>query len=335
MAASPQRQNHRPVTQAQIAAEVGCSQNTVALALRHSKRISEKRRHEILRTAERLGYHPNIAARSLRSGHSGLVGVFTGTAGEVHLSYVGQIMRCLHSSDYNPVVGVDWGLSEPWYDAPWVTTLRELRVEAVVSFAWHAPAVLPPWHDQLPIIFSGYSVDQPMPCDCVNMDRQGAARIAGQYLIDKGHRRIGLVVPHEGGSVEQGYRAAMSEAGLEPAVFLVDEARAEHDLAGLVSRWRSAPERPTAVCVLHSPLAVELCNLAMRAGLRVPEDLAVLGYGYMQWADRMAVPLTTIEQPLEDLAGKTVEALLNRLEDPSADSVHLSLPFRLELRQSA
>lgn len=337
MPSKPARTN-RPVTQADIAQVAGCSQNTVALALRQSPRISAARRREIARIAERLGYRANVAARSLRRGRTGLIGLFTGQLDFVRLRYARQMLAQLHTTEYKPILGTDDTVCEPWYDATWIQTLRELQVEALVSFAWHDKARLPAWHKQVPVIFSGFSTPMPPHCDCINMDRRGAGRMATEYLLSRGTRKVEMVTANPAAIANDGYHDAMRAAGLRPVVFLrQDNRETEEELARRYLHRLKARKRaePLGVFAISSPMAAWLCNAARDSGLRVPQDLAVVGYDYMEWADRLAVPLTIVEQPIDELVQETVKAVRARLADPEAEHVRMTLPFRLVQRVSA
>jgi LacI family transcriptional regulator len=92
--------------------------------------------------------------------------------------------------------------------------------------------------------------------------------------------------------------------------------------------------RPTALVILNSEHAVQICKVLGHAGVRIPQDLAVVGYDYLAWADSATVPLTTVEQPLEELASRTVEITRRRLVEPDSPRMQIELPHRLMVRGS-
>lgn len=330
--------NDTPVTQRDIANVVGCSQNTVGLALRDSPRISREMRREIQKVARRLGYRANVAARSLRRGRSGLVGIVGGPFDHVRLEYVRRIFDGLKHSDYTPILGVDEKRSKPWYNAPWIDKMRELQVELLVSFAWHDEARLPTWKRQLPIVLSGFATGRMPNCDCLQMDRRGAGQMATEFLIEKGYRRIEMLGQSSGTRLTgpgEGYLSAMHDAGLEAHI---TERRGKQTEIEMIEAYVAKLKRrrtPTAVFVLPTALGALLCNAAHDAGLRVPDDLAVVGYDYMQWADRLRTPITTVEQPIDALVDKTVVAVQRRLANPNATPMQEVLPFNLIQRESS
>jgi len=328
----------RPVTQTDIAQVVGCSQNTVALALRESPRISSQRRREILRVARQMGYRANVAARSLRRGRTGLIGLFTGMLDFVRLRYARQMLSLLHTTEYKPILGTDDGAIKPWYRASWIETLRELQVEALVSFAWHDfDAGLPTWRSQIPIIMSGFSTRIPAGCDCINMDRRGAGQMATEHLLRRGLKRVEMITSNPQAIANNGYVDAMKQAGLRPTIHHRQKNESEEVMAQLFIQRLKAKRRvePIGIFAISSPMAAYLCNMAREAGIRIPQDLAVVGYDYMQWADRVAIPLTTVEQPIDELVKATINAVRVRLSKPAAEHIRETLPFNLVKRASA
>lgn len=328
----------KSVTQVDIAAVANCSQNTVALALRGSNRISDARRREIVEIARRMGYRPNLAARSLRRGRSGLIGIFTAELDDPRTAFVKEMVSSLHTTRYKPILGTDELHVKPWFDAPWIQTFLELQVEALVSFAWHDVPRLPDWHDQVPIIMSGNQPDVSLSCDAVSVDRSKAARMTIEYLLSKGHRRVAMVQPYEAWEYTEGYREAMTEAGLKPRIWTREREKEETDAAHhrrFLEDICNTDDRPTAAFVLDSPRAADLCRMAVEEGLRVPEDLAVVGCGYMPVAEKLYVPLTTIERPIDEIVSTTIQLVRNRLENPNASPMHIQLPYRLSVRVSA
>jgi len=334
--AKRKRKGKGVVTQRDIARLAKCSQNTVALALRGSTRISEARRREIHEIARKMGYRPNLAARSLRRGRSGLIGVFTGVLDNPRTAFVRAMLSQLHSTRYKPILGSDDEATKPWYEAPWIQTFQELQVEAMVSFAWHDVPCLPDWHQQVPIIMSGNEPCPDLPCDAVSVARAGSSQLAVDYLRGRGHQRIALLQPHETWEYASGFREAMAKADLEPLVSTrgKEETGPAHGRRFL-DEIGKAKDPPTAVFVIDSVRAADLCAMALDAGLRIPEDIAVLGCGYMPWAGKLRVPLTTVERPIEEMVAATTEIIRNRLASPGSPPIQLQLPYRIMGRISA
>jgi LacI family transcriptional regulator len=326
----------RAITQRDIARLVGCSQNTVALALRHSPRISQAKREEILRIANEHGYRPYIAARGLRQGRSGLIGLY-GTIDPIRTDYVQNVMNQLHNTEYSPVLGIDFDKIKPWYSSPWIDTLLSLQVEAMVCFSWNDEPRLPPWHQRVPIVMCGFSHDtlkEPLPCDTISMDRHKAVAMAIDFLVRKGHRKISAFERHYGERVSDGYLLAMNKQGLEPHVIRRDLKMSETDfIKKFVADYKNGVHRPTALFVLPTSMAVELYFALTEAGIRVPQDIELVAYDRSPWIAHVPIPLTTVEQPVEEMTNSTIKVVLERLRNPTAPHQHIEHDLKLVVRK--
>lgn len=323
----------RPVTQHDVAAKAGCSQNTVALALRDSPRISEARRKQIRQIARRLGYHPNFAARSLRQKRSGLIGVYTSVLDDVRTDYVRELVGRLHSTEHKPMFGVDPDRPVPWFKSPWIETLRQFQVEAMILLAWHDRIEVPDWHDEIPLVFTGCQPDESLPCDVVGLDRRDAGRMATEHLISRGHKRIRMIENSPSRLLTEGYLQTMNAAGLEPSVHNIGPTHSPRN--EVIDELITASDRPTAIVMIDSTRAMQACGRLMRAGLKIPDDIAVVSYDHLSWASDGVVALTTIEQPVADMVEKTIELTHNRIANPEWPRQHLTLKHNLVVRGSA
>jgi DNA-binding LacI/PurR family transcriptional regulator len=304
-----------------IAEQADCSKNTVSLALRDSPRISETTRRTVQRIARRLGYVPNIAARTLSRRRSGMIGVYTRALHDaVRTELVNSLINRLHTAEYRPVLGLGLGHAGPWRTAPWVRTFGELNVEAVVVLC-ESEARGPAWARDIPKILLASDPNPRLRCDYVALDRHRAGQLAAEHLLETGRSRLLVACPSSmafcAGAVETIQRAGQRADVLEIAT--VPELRDR-----LLPRCRNPRNRPGGAIFGDAPLAAEFLHLARQNGLHIPRDLAVVAYDYLPWAHLLEVPLTTIEQPITDLAQQAVDCVRFRLEHPQA-------PFRREV----
>ena len=325
----------RHVTQEDIAQVVGCSQNTVALALKNSARISENTRTEIQRVAREMGYRPAIAAQGLRQGRSGLIGLYGGFD-SIRLEYVRSLMEKLHGTQYKPVLGIDFDRVRPWHTAAWVDTLLSMQVEALVCFAWNDMPNVPKWGDRVPVVMCGFSeppVEKTPRCDAIIMDRAKGVANALEHLWSKGHRRIDMLQTHYGWDVTDAYNHWMAGRNVEPRIVEHhDGEQAKAIIARFIQGYKASKSKPTALFVLSTPAAVELCIALQKAGIRVPGDIELVGYDLSQWLKHVGVPVHTVEQPIEELVEETVDVVLSRLKQPSQKAIIRNVPMKLVLR---
>ncbi len=321
---------------ADIARKAGCSVNTVSLALRNSRRISEDLRKKIHSIAEQFLYTPNYAARNLRVRRSGIIGVYTHILNDaVRTELINHFLDELHTAEYRPVLGLGQGFTQgPWYTSPWMQTFRELRVEALVVL-WGTVAELPEWTKSIPIILVGCEPDETLPCDYLALDRKQAGNLGTEHLISRGHREI-LVGTNVSTNFGKGCVKALSAnrgKPYEPSWDFptTDLTQAQQYGFQLASRKTF----PSAAIFGDSGIAASFMRGVLDAGKKVPRDIAVVGYDYFPWAPMLAVPLTTVEQPIETMASAAVELIRKRLAEPEAPPVHIIQPHRLVIRESS
>lgn len=326
------------VTIKQIAEELGVSAMTVSRALRNERGVSDIVRQRVLQTAERLGYQPNLLARSLVSQRTYLIGVV--------------IPNLRHSFWLHMVIGIEEIAKREGYtvfichsdDDPYVEQLevRSLigrQVEALLIASCepdrNASLLSSLKRKHIPtVLFDRYSSIVNLPyvgCD----DRLGA-RLATEHLVRCGYRKIAHLAGEQSLSVGRdrllGYREVMREKGLEAMVDTCGfgEENGYKGFKRLFSQYR-----PQAIFAAHDPVAIGAMRAAFDMGLRVPDDVAVVGFADMDCAEHLWVPLTTVWQPKEELGQAAARVALQLLGgDANAAHSRTVLPTRLVVRDS-
>ncbi|MEU3776003.1 LacI family DNA-binding transcriptional regulator [Streptomyces sp. NPDC032472] len=267
-----------PPTSADVARLAGVSRATVSYVLNNAEavRISEPTRRKVRRAAEELGYVPHAAARSLRAGHTRIVLLPTAHVpiGPLHSGFLDDLQRALRRLDYTVVQYGSLGLSGDEAARAWA----ELRPVAVISLgetalAGHNIDTLKRAGARAVITVGPTRVPG---AHALVMDQAEVGARAAAHLAERGHRRIGVVVPQEeglglfAGPRLEGARS-VAGAGTEPLVM----AYTEESAAALASRWRSLGLR--AVYAYNDEYAMLLMRALLDEGLRIPEDVAVIG----------------------------------------------------------
>ena len=190
----------------------------------------------------------------------------------------------------------------------------------------------------IPVVAVDPHTGRPGP-STVEADNVGGARAATQHLIDLGHRRIAHV---RGRSDlvsaqlrEQGYREALLAAGIpfDPELVRVGGYRAV-ETTDAARELLTRPERPTAVFAANDLSAIRVIEIARELGLRVPEDLSVVGFDNVPEASNAVPALTTVAQPLHQMGAEAVRLLLGLLAGGTSEE-HLLLPATLVVRASS
>lgn len=322
------------VTINDVARHAGVSHTTVSWVIHDDPRISRETKDRVLAAVAELKYHPNLSARSLISGKSGVIAVvasFFSTMFEL------EVMR-----------GVEEGL-DGISDAPGVqlysTRASAERKESLlrgILYGHRADAVLCLSLRPDDALVAEYR-DGGVPLVLVEEMAEGAlyvktqnelgARLAVEHLASRGRRRIGLVSGilsepgGEGGLSPQeryrGYREALSEAGLDHAqsrVVEINDYYLEGGRDALSALLAAAPDVDSVFCSAGDLVALGLITEARTRGIRIPEDLAVVGFDDTFVAPLVTPSLTTVRQPLRTMGRTALELALAAVAGRPAES---------------
>ena len=175
----------------------------------------------------------------------------------------------------------------------------------------------------------------------VHIDNVTAAKDATNYLISQGHEKIGMVYGQENSLLtkdrELGYRAAMKQAGLSIRDGWVTEGQLAINGARQATRkLLNHADRPTAIFCANDEMAIGCLHEIKAAGLRVPEDISVMGFDDIRYAEVSDPPLTTISQPAEEIGERVMYRLCKRIEEGrgNGDDETQIVPHKLVIRQS-
>lgn len=336
-----------------IAEEVGVSRMTVSNAFSRPEKLSAELRERILRVAEERGYvGPDPAARALARGRTGTVGLLlTGRLGEqasdpVATEFLVSVADALsdHGLALTLITAGVGGETVPARDVPMDGALVYVCEPDSADLAWLRKRDL-----------ALVTVDQdPLPdSPSINIDDRLGARAAAQHVVDLGHRRVGILnlqpvqeestTPDRAEAISnppaaersRGWREALTAAGVEPTVVLVPwrPLSAAYDAArDLLSR----PDRPTALLCFSDSFAAQAMRAAESLGLKVPEDVSVVGFDDSPLATAVHPALTTVSQPVTEKGRLAVGALLETMA-PGADRTRPArtvLPTSLVVRES-
>jgi LacI family transcriptional regulator len=325
------------VTIAQVAAAAGVSAMTVSNALNGRPGASETTRQRIVETAARLGYVPNLAARGLRGGRTGLIGVL---ALDLTSQYALEIVRGI--ADELAAVELELLISATYQDAgrekDRVAFMTSGHVDGVLLIA---PALEPATVKTLravpTVVIDPRRLDLPLPR--VTVTNYQGTRDSTQHIIDLGHREIAYIGgdPDFESSAERyrGYRDAMRLAGLPVDRRLVREADYSYDGGRRAATSLLKRHQPTAIVAAADLLALAAIDTARSLEMSVPHDLSIVGFDDLPQAAQSFPGLTTVRQPLHDMGATAVRMLLTRLESGRALTDHMKLPTSLVVRNSA
>lgn len=327
----------RRATLTDIAERAGVSRSLASLAIRGEAGVREKTKERIFAAAAELNYLPNLFARSLASADSGYLGVVVGQITNPLHAEIAKIASVVaKGQDYGVLLSIDAETDEAAEEA--INTLIAHRVSGVLligaPFEKKAIARVATW---IPVVYIGRLL-KVVAVDSVTTDDVTGGQLAVDHLVGLGHRRIAHIDGGASPGAERrrdGYRLAMERHGLAGEIRVIEgaysiDAGAKAGREILADRSRL----PSAVFASNDMTATGLINEAIKHGLRVPDDLSVIGYDDVTLAGTETLSLSTIHQPARDLAETGVKALVERLQTPDAPIRKILVPPRLVARRS-
>ena len=304
-----------------IADKTGFSTNTVSLALRQSPRIPIETRSVIQSAALELGYLPNQIAKSLVSRETRTIGLVLTDILNPTLTHTAQ--------------AVEMSLAERGYGTLFATSNNRLAEEVKVVEMFRSRQVdgiliYPVRHRELdhlrslrrlnyPVVLLIADPDAGIDGVSVN-DRNGIAQ-ATRYLIGRGHRRIGFLdATRAAGNYEkfEGYQQALDTSGIPFDADLVVPTNGHYGRHGFfaLDTLMSGPKKPTAVVADNDSLALGALHWCHKHKVRVPQDLAVMGYDNIAVSEFAAPPLSTVNYDVESVSRMAVDRLMRLIGAP-------------------
>ena len=321
-----------------VAAHAGVSVTTVSHVLNDvpGKRISPKTRDRVRSAAEELGYAPNGVARSLRLQRSQMIGLVSDEIATT--PYAGQIILGAQEAASKRgwlLMLVNTGVDVE-FEAAEIQALRQRQVDGFLyARMFHQVVTLPPSLAGVPtVLLDARTADLSVPS--VVPDEEAGGRRATDELIRHGHTRIAFLnnaddIPATRGRL-RGYRAALAEAGIAYDDRWVVAAASDTD-GGLTAARQllSGPDRPTALFCFNDRMAMGAYHAAAERGLRIPDDLSVIGFDNQEIiADGLRPRLTTLALPHYEMGAWAVETLIRHIDGlgrDGPDSVTMNCPL--------
>lgn len=339
-----QRRRPRRVTSRDVAERAGVSRATVSFVLNgvRTDRVSDATRERVLCAARELGYVPDAAARTLVSGRTGTIGLIVNRARHLRVdAFINQALHRLTElcSDRGYRLLIETSdLSRGVYDYRGLVESRQIDGLVVINPNPDDTRMAELIDRRYPLVLLGNHPDR--RAATVSVDSHRAMRVATRHLIGLGHQRIGFIHYRgierlDGGGRFGGYRAALAEAGLafEPRWVRAGDYSAESGHAAMRSLLIE-PDCPTAVVVGNDTVAIGAIAAVAEAGLRVPDDVAVIGFDDIPLARFVLPPLTTTRVPAEDMVRRAGDMVVRLVEGQGLEEHRARLPTQLIVRRS-
>jgi LacI family transcriptional regulator, galactose operon repressor len=327
-----------------VARRAGVSTATVSRALSDSTKLHPDTLERVLRAIDELGYLPNGAARGLTSRRTRVfalcfpdLGDPDSDAGDDALLYTDGVVRGMERAarerGYAILIGA---VQDPNAVLPLAVSLAS-RADGIALLGQAAPASVIQRLKRLPVVVvAGRSDDDHV--DQVRVDNAGGITALVRHLIDEhGHRDLrylgGPADSPDGAERLAAFRHAVAGAGLAMAEPIVGDFTQHTGHLG-ADMLLAAGKLPDAIVCANDQMAIGMMTRLRERGIRLPDEVAVVGFDGIDLGRHIQPALTTVRQPMQPIGAAAVTLLERRLHEPDVSTTHLRLPTRLEIRQS-
>jgi LacI family transcriptional regulator len=329
------------VTLVDVAKLAGVSVMTASRALNDDESASKKAREKVRLAAQELGYTPNTLARMMKGGRTNVIGVIVNDLSSVVVNaFATAVSDAVRKYDmdlfiYSSQTGLEHGKGQQ---------MSQLLHGLWDGLIYVLPRLSPDYLKQLeadtshPVVLLNYCRETSLPV--VRADNQSGAHDAVSHLVELGHRRIAFVsgTAHTGQSPERelGYRSALESAGLPLAPELMREGDF-NEISGLEAgrALLALSEPPTAIFAANDSMAMGCMTAVREKGLRIPEDISIIGFDDIPMAGAIQPGLTTLRQPVAAMAQAAVQELMRRIQNQPGRRQRIEFPSEFIIRGSA
>ncbi|GGR30893.1 LacI family DNA-binding transcriptional regulator [Agromyces mediolanus] len=304
-----------------VAQLAGTSTAVVSYVFNNGPRnVSPATRERVLAAAAELNYRPNALARALSFGRTSTIGLIVP---DIANPYFGELARALEDAamERGELLLIGDSSLDPERERRHIAAFVERRVDSVVmvslldepDFAAFEQASIP--------VIALHPIADDAPAASLTIDYELAARAAAAHLVAHDFDSIGLLngPAHSVGAGQhrRGFLAAMAEAGRELRHDERNSGTSRADASAVSLRWLAEPDRPRAITCATDEQAYGVLHAAYLLGLRVPQDLAVIGFDGTEHSEYAVPPLTTVRQPIRAIAARAIELVAEAAAEPA------------------
>lgn len=332
------------VTIKDVAHKANVAPSTVSRVISDNPRISKKTKDKVWRIMEEMGYYPNAIARSLANKMTYTIGLIMPRSAEDAFSnpFFPEVLRGIsvvaHNERYDLLLSTS-GNEEEEKDSV-KDMVKSRKVDGIILLCSRSTDELIPWlrKEKFPFTVIGKPLDSKSVC-WVDNDNIGASKLATNYLIKHGHRVIAFI----SGSLEfvvsldrlDGYKLALEENNIPFERDLAQQDEFSEDGGYNAMKRILQKKKPTAVVVTDDIMSFGVIRAAIDDGLKVPQDISIIGFNNIPLSEFANPPLTTIDISTFDLGVKSCELLIKNLKDKKDGNVnHIIVPVKLVERKS-
>ncbi|RBP50864.1 LacI family DNA-binding transcriptional regulator [Arenicella xantha] len=331
----------------ELAKIAGVSTASASRALSNPSRVSKKMRDKVQAAALEIGYSPNRLGASLRTSKSGnIIAIIPDISDTFNSGVIQSLERAAADRGYSVLFGDTQGLRSR--ELVYGSMVKSRQADGIIVLSHRLPFedrdlasehfVLPPLVNSCEFAESSLIDTSTIPW--VSIDNVQAGRDAVEHLLSLGHKKIAVITgdPESPSSQQrlEGYKAALENAGVELTADLIHEG--EYTLEAGVRVTETillAKNRPTAIFCMCDEMALGCIATLKRHGFSVPQDMSVVGFDDIRFAEYLSPTLTTIRQPVEEIGRTCANILLDIIDCEPLDNPKHILPHELMVRDSS
>lgn len=325
-------------TMKDIARLAKVSTSTVSHVINNSRFVSEEIREKVLRVVKELNYTPSALARSLKVNETKTIGMLvTATSNPFFAEVMAGVELYCQQHHYNLIIATTNGDNERLQHH--LQMLIQRKVDGLLLMCGDARlSASSNLNIPLPLVVVDWWFTE-LNADKIFENSESGGYLATKSLIEAGHRKIGIITGNLAKSLAQnrleGYKQALTEANIaiNPNWIVQSHFDFEGGIVGM-NKLLAQTDRPTAVFASSDTIAVGAYQAIWQVGLKIPQDISIIGYDDIELAKYLSPPLSTISQPKAELGKLAVETLLKRIRAESTEFQTIMLEPELILRDS-
>lgn len=320
-----------------VAAAAGVSTATVSRVLSDHPHVRAHLRDRVLAAVAELEYRPNLLARSLRARQTNTIGLILP---DIRNPFFASISRAVEDIAYEHGMTVILCNTDenPEREALYLEVMRAEQVSGVILSSTQRIARLADLNLDVPLVLVDRAFKN-SDVDAVLLDNMSAAAELTTHLLERGYRRIAALIGDTnttGRERQRGYEAALREYGLAPLQSLIKIVRPRIDTGCAAAiELLEAAQPPDAILAGNSLLTAGVLQAIRKRNLRIPQDVAVVGFDEPLWASLVEPAITTMAQPTDDIGKTATELLLQRIAEPQRPARKVILQGELHVRASS
>ncbi|HEX5117022.1 MAG TPA: LacI family DNA-binding transcriptional regulator [Pseudonocardiaceae bacterium] len=324
------------VTIRDVAARAGVSVATVSKVINQRYGVAADTSARVQAVIDELGYEASLVAQSLRNHRTNVIGILVADLEPFSTELLKGAADAIRGSGFELVVysaGGRVGDHVGW-ERRYLSRLSGTLVDGAILVT---PTVVDVRYDAPIVAVDPHTGPTDLPT--IDSDNLRGAQFATEHLLSLGHTRIGMLTGRadlqSARLREEGFRHALASAGVPVDESLVEPGAYDAGVsADSAIRLLSRPDRPTAIFAANDITAIATVETAHTLGLRVPDDLSVVGFDNVPESALTSPPLTTVHQPIREMGQSAIDMLIRLIRGDDSEPVHLTLTTSLVVRQS-